>query len=646
MSITTGYITIRALVGQPILDGVLTHVSSGRVTVAPVQTVLIDEGRLILGPTVTYQIENGSFKDGVVELPVGDYKIAINVSRKNLTTTIRLTPEHTKESPLNLALHLTPESFESDVVQYVKLPVDVPSGKPLGVIDGKLAPVELDTLAGSPGPQGPQGEPGPPGPQGPQGEPGPKGVDGFSLEEADDIFATKAELSNIKLPKFTPNRRYYSPVSYYWPDFYNEESKWSSLLERAASIGMVILNRHSGSWDTFDQDFLTQGNLVRAAGVSTILYYVKTQYGAASDPDSYLDIPSPDKFTHDYILQQIDFCAKHYPDNFDGVFLDEFISQESQLNRFDWYNELIAKIRAKYPNITIVGNCGQVCHKRILDLDVDVFVTYESTAEKYLSQDDSVTHPDYLKTQPATRFWHMIHSIERSNITHVLDKLSRLNVAHVYITDGRLVEGDGGQWQPDVNPYANTPSRWVDEATVAWIGGYFQLFLSTQDALTGNSFISQQLSQLATRVETQENATPHSTIFDSGWRKLNGPKNLPANVANGWDESRGDILMYRILGDQCMVYFRKASVDIQSASWSAFSTLNSDWFVLKPKFPERLDIKLRGRDANSGHIFQNDENMLSMVYTGSQLAVGYSPIGRCQYTINSIPETLPGTPLN
>ena len=48
-------------------------------------------------------------------------------------------------------------------------------------------------------------------------------------------------------------------------------------------------------------------------------------------------------------------------------------------------------------------------------------------------------------------------------------------MAHLYITDGQLVKGEGGQWKPEVNPYQNPPSEWLMPLTIAWVNGYLDI---------------------------------------------------------------------------------------------------------------------------------------------------------------------------
>lgn len=65
---------------------------------------------------------------------------------------------------------------------------------------------------------------------------------------------------------FQAGENYYSPISYWWADYYNRDkpqgSKWAKTLKFGETLGIVILNKSSGDWGTeVDQDFLKQGKL-------------------------------------------------------------------------------------------------------------------------------------------------------------------------------------------------------------------------------------------------------------------------------------------------------------------------------------------------------------------------------------------------
>lgn len=323
-----------------------------------------------------------------------------------------------------------------------------------------------------------------------------------------DLHTSLAKITADTSP-FKTGARYYSPVTYYWPDYYNgERSQWNKVLRFGDSLGIVILNRNSGDWQVFDQDFLTQAQLAKGAGVKRTIFYVKTQYGAAGNPAQWgQGVPNASKFTKEYIMRQLAYCKQHYGALFEGVFLDEFINGwgDHQV-RIPWYKDLVDSIRAEYgPQFTIVGNCGSNCNQGVLNLDVDIFMSYEYTAERYLNPpENSPIHTHEMAKYPGTRFWHVVHDVTEENYKAVFAKAEQLGIGHLYITDGRLVMGAGGQWEPEVNPYAVAPNQWIADLLIPWIKGFLDTRLLAEAV---NAKMQGVLARLAA-LEKAGGATP------------------------------------------------------------------------------------------------------------------------------------------
>ncbi|HCN40203.1 MAG TPA: hypothetical protein DIS77_07915 [Rothia sp.] len=291
-----------------------------------------------------------------------------------------------------------------------------------------------------------------------------------------ELVEALAQFTPPETSPFTAGARYYSPVTYYWPDYYKgAESQWGKVLRFGENLGIVVMNRNSGEWTTYDKDFHTQAQLAKGAGAKRAVYYVKTQYGAAANPQKWgVGVPDAAKYTKEYILGQLEYCATHYPDTFEGVFLDEFINGwGTQSERLPWYKDLVDAIRARFgKGFLIVGNCGSNCSEEVLALDVDVYMSFESTAATYLADNPaSPIHPAHMAKHPGTRFWHVVHDVTPDNYQQVFAKAESMGIGHLYITDGKLVMGEGGQWQPDVNPYAVAPSQWIADLLRPWLRG-------------------------------------------------------------------------------------------------------------------------------------------------------------------------------
>lgn len=328
------------------------------------------------------------------------------------------------------------------------------------------------------------------------------------LEQKADLAAVSAVDSRVDamaktITPFKPGERYYSPVTYFWPDYYDDgkpgkTSKWAQILKFAGSLGIVILNRNSGNWDEFNVDFKKQAELALAAGAKRAVFYVKTQYLAATLPTGdpgRANVPDVDKYTEAYILSQIDKAKTQYGDVCQGVFLDEAINGwGAQAGRIPAYKSLIDKIRAKYgKEFLIVINSGSNISEDMCKLDFDVCMMFEKDAAAFLVEDPGTPIlPDHMKAYPSTRWWAVVHGVTSENYKSVFDKADKLGIAHLYITDGQLREDpqQGGQWAPVGNPYANPPSQHILDLTVPWLKGYLPLKLEVEELRTRPKVLS------------------------------------------------------------------------------------------------------------------------------------------------------------
>ena len=362
---------------------------------------------------------------------------------------------------------------------------------------------------GQPGPKGENGSVGPAGPPGPQGPPGPAGERGpagqdavtpqldryLTKDEAAKTYGEKADVEDAlrQTNPFKNGARYYSPVTYYWPDYYQDGkpgqfSKWAQTLKFRDNLGYVILNRNSGDWEAQEVDFQKQGELALGAGAKKLLFYIKTQYGAAINPDAEDNrgIPNASKFTKEYILEHLKRAKHWYGDLVQGVFLDEVINGwDARKDRLPWYKDLIDTIRRENGlDFVIAINTGSNISQAVCDLDFDVCMMFEGTAAKFLEENPtSPILPDHMKAYPSTRWWAVVHSVTSENYQKVFDKADNLAISHLYVTDGFLVEDpqNGGQWHPVGNPYENPPGAEIRELIIPWLKGYLKLKLKVDN---------------------------------------------------------------------------------------------------------------------------------------------------------------------
>lgn len=390
-------------------------------------------------------------------------------------------------------------------------------------------------LKGDDGAAGPAGPPGPQGPPGPAGERGPAGQDAVTpqldqylkkseaadeyissgkyyaeinhkadtndlyqylkIEDADKKYGEKADVEDAlrQTNPFKNGARYYSPVTYYWPDYYQDGkpgqfSKWAQTLKFRDNLGYVILNRNSGDWEAQEVDFQKQGELALGAGAKKLLFYIKTQYGAAINPDAEDNrgIPNASKFTKEYILEQLKRAKHWYGDLVQGVFLDEVINGwDARKDRLPWYKDLIDTIRRENGlDFVIAINTGSNISQAVCNLDFDVCMMFEGTAAKFLEENPtSPILPDHMKAYPSTRWWAVVHSVTSENYQKVFDKADNLAISHLYVTDGFLIEDpqNGGQWHPVGNPYENPPGAEIRELIIPWLKGYLKLKLKVDN---------------------------------------------------------------------------------------------------------------------------------------------------------------------
>ena len=374
---------------------------------------------------------------------------------------------------------------------------------------GPTGPAGPAGANGQPGPKGDNGAVGPAGPPGPQGPPGPAGERGpagqdavtpqldkyLTKDEAAKTYGEKADVEDAlrQTNPFKNGARYYSPVTYYWPDYYQDGkpgqfSKWAQTLKFRDNLGYVILNRNSGDWEAQEVDFQKQGELALGAGAKKLLFYIKTQYGAAINPDAEDNrgIPNASKFTKEYILEQLKRAKHWYGDLVQGVFLDEVINGwDSRKDRLPWYKDLIDTIRRENGlDFVIAINTGSNISQEVCNLDFDVCMMFEGTAAKFLEENPtSPILPDHMKAYPSTRWWAVVHSVTSENYQKVFDKADNLAISHLYVTDGFLVEDpqNGGQWHPVGNPYENPPGAEIRELIIPWLKGYLKLKLKVDN---------------------------------------------------------------------------------------------------------------------------------------------------------------------
>ncbi len=284
-----------------------------------------------------------------------------------------------------------------------------------------------------------------------------------------------------------------SATSYWWPDFWNENtqkgSEWRKLLNTGSSLGIVVLDKDSGEWgDAVDENFLKQGLLAEAAGAKWCAFYLSSRFGAmAEEADAEyreevrknlnVTMDKVERATFDRIVQQAKNIVAWYKgeDKIKNVaiFIDEAPSgwSSSQKKVVPWYKRLYLRLKQELgQDVLIVINPGSNTVPEMMNA-CDVAITYESSASKYIDPETKFIHPDHYKTIPAWRFWHVIHGVTKDNIDAVFATAEKFNIGHLYATDQTFQVGSGSEDEPEENPYDYAPSDWVVQDTKSWVKG-------------------------------------------------------------------------------------------------------------------------------------------------------------------------------
>ena len=232
--------------------------------------------------------------------------------------------------------------------------------------------------------------------------------------EIDALKQKVADLKAVESKIDNPNagERRISPISYWYPDYQKADSKWNQAVTIDDNIGFVIINIDSGKGDV-QPEHIEQAKRAKAVGAS-VLIYLPTGYG---------------NFDADDLRGRYTRYKGAMEGLIDGVFFDETINGYSeQASLIPKYKELYKVIKKQAgADTTIVANPGSNVVEELLD-SADVFMNFESSADKYLERDIT---PDYCKRENSTKFWHCIYNVTKDNYKQVLAKADKEHVGHI-----------------------------------------------------------------------------------------------------------------------------------------------------------------------------------------------------------------------
>jgi hypothetical protein len=222
---------------------------------------------------------------------------------------------------------------------------------------------------------------------------------------------------------------------------------WATQRASSPTTGFTVMNPNSGVFSAADANYSNLLNTNNAAGLRT-LGYVHTCYnGAVFAAQVWTDgCPRPGAFNT--IKNNIDLYYQYYP-GIKGIFLDESEGIYSGTSKLCETAYLYNYAKYKDPNATVVLNPGTSINTGYEPYG-DVFLIFEDTESNYATWSPTVFESN---TANSNRFWHIIHTVNSSNLASILTQSRAKNAGWVYVTT------DGA----DGNPYDNIPTFWSGE---------------------------------------------------------------------------------------------------------------------------------------------------------------------------------------
>ncbi len=170
---------------------------------------------------------------------------------------------------------------------------------------------------------------------------------------------------------------------------------------------MVIINLDNGPGATVDAPTKTRVDAARAAG-RKVLGYVATQYG--------------NRLQSAIVAEAQQWMTLY---GVDGFFVDEMTAECSGE---PYIRALIIALKGVLPTGNVVLNPGRNLAECYMASGADAIVNYEGTPAGYLAWVPSPWTASY----PATRFWHMFHQVDPSQLATVSQLARRRNAAVLY----------------------------------------------------------------------------------------------------------------------------------------------------------------------------------------------------------------------
>jgi len=211
------------------------------------------------------------------------------------------------------------------------------------------------------------------------------------------------------------------------PAYWYPGATWNATVQGAPTANVIIMNPDSGPGRTRDPNYVSGVGIAHDARV-TVVGYSHTSYGSRAATQ---------------VKAEINSYYTWY--NVDGIFLDEVSSDAAHL---PYYSDLYQYIHTDR-NGTVILNPGTITDAGYMQVG-DIVCLFESTFSEY----QKYSAPDWTKSQPASKIYHIVYGVNEGDLASVLKKAESFNAGTVYVTQ---LAGS--------NPYATLPSYWTEEIT-------------------------------------------------------------------------------------------------------------------------------------------------------------------------------------
>ena len=215
---------------------------------------------------------------------------------------------------------------------------------------------------------------------------------------------------------------------------------WEQLRSGHPAVSIAIATGLGLEGTTPDPNYQAQMTKTRKAGIRG-LAYVTTSYGAKELTKA---------------LKEIDNAFAWY--DIDGIFFDEAVPYPVTTAQVSYHAAMHKYVKSKNRGAITVINHGQILPEEYAAV-CDIMMNAEMGYESYLKE---WSPWGWESRYPASKFWHIIHSVDTvEKMQHALKLSKERNARYVFVTSSTM-ESPGG-------PYGTLPSSEYWSAEIAAI---------------------------------------------------------------------------------------------------------------------------------------------------------------------------------